>query len=99
MSSPVAKSPYVEYRFPGEVISRAIWLYFHFPLNLRMVEEMLTARGIVVSHEAVRQWALKFGQSTRVRTTETRASYIGFRFFAARCQFSGPSGITAYLCL
>ena len=27
-----------------------------------MVEEMLAARGIVVSHETVRQWALKFGQ-------------------------------------
>jgi putative transposase len=32
-------------------------------LNLRMVEEMLAARGIEVSHETVRQWALKFGQS------------------------------------
>jgi hypothetical protein len=28
-----------------------------------MVEEMLAARGIVVSHEPARQWALKFGQS------------------------------------
>jgi putative transposase len=28
-----------------------------------MVEEMLVARGILVSHETVRQWALKFGQS------------------------------------
>ena len=27
-----------------------------------MVEEMLAARGIVVSHETVRQWARKFGQ-------------------------------------
>jgi putative transposase len=27
-----------------------------------MVEEMLAARGILVSHETVRQWALKFGQ-------------------------------------
>ena len=27
-----------------------------------MVEEMLAARGIEVSHETVRQWALKFGQ-------------------------------------
>ena len=27
-----------------------------------MVEEMLAARGIIVSHESVRQWALKFGQ-------------------------------------
>ena len=27
-----------------------------------MVEEMLAARGILVSHETVRQWARKFGQ-------------------------------------
>src|SRR5215208_5188433 len=60
--TPTAKSPYAGYRFPGEVISHAIWLYFRFPLSLRMVEEMLAARGITVSHETVRQWALKFGQ-------------------------------------
>src|SRR5690349_13888962 len=58
-----AKSPYAGYRFPGEVISHAVWLYFRFPLSLRMVEEMLAARGIEVSHETVRQWARKFGQS------------------------------------
>ena len=58
-----AKSPYAGYRFPGEVISHAVWLYFRFPLSLRMVEEMLAARGIVVSHETVRQWARKFGQA------------------------------------
>ena len=28
-----------------------------------MVEEMLAARGIIVSHESVRQWAMKFGQA------------------------------------
>src|SRR5215208_1149488 len=62
MSSPSAKSPYAGYRFPPEVISHAVWLYFRFPLGLRMVEEMLAARGLIVSHETVRQWALKFGQ-------------------------------------
>src|SRR6186997_2593030 len=56
------KSPYAGYRFPAEVISHAVWLYFRFPLSLRMVEEMLAARGIDVSHETVRQWARKFGQ-------------------------------------
>src|SRR3954447_6667477 len=56
------KSPYAGYRFPGEVISHAVWLYFRFPLSLRMVEEMLAARSIDVSHETVRQWARKFGQ-------------------------------------
>src|SRR3954454_18507441 len=53
---------YAGCRFPPEVISHAVWLYFRFPLSLRMVEEMLAARGIIVSHESVRQWALKFGQ-------------------------------------
>jgi putative transposase len=57
-----AKSPYAGYRFPAEVISHAVWLYFRFPLSLRMVEEMLAARDIVVSHETIRQWALKFDQ-------------------------------------
>ena len=57
------KSPYAGHRFPPEVISHAIWLYFRFPLSLRMVEEMLAARGILVSHETVRQWARKFGQA------------------------------------
>ena len=56
------RSRYAGHRFPPEVISHAIWLYFRFPLSLRMVEEMLAVRGILVSHETVRQWALKFGQ-------------------------------------
>ncbi|MBZ6078038.1 IS6 family transposase [Microvirga puerhi] len=52
---------HARHRFPAGVISCAIWLYFRFPLSLRMVEEMLAARGIEVSHETVRRWALKFG--------------------------------------
>src|ERR671928_360626 len=62
-------NPYTGHRFPPEIISHAVWLYFRFPLSLRMVEEMLAARGIVVSHETVRQWARKFGQSfaTQIR--------------------------------
>ena len=57
-----ARDRYAGHRFPPEIISHAVWLYFRFPLSLRMVEEMLAARGIVVSHETVRQWARKFGQ-------------------------------------
>ena len=56
-------NPYAGHRFPPEVISHAIWLYFRFPLSLRHVDEILAARGITVSHETVRQWGLKFGQS------------------------------------
>jgi len=53
---------YAGYRFLAEIISHAVWLYFRFPLSLRMVDELLATRGIIVSHETVRQWALKFGQ-------------------------------------
>ena len=75
MSSPAANSPHAGCRLPAEVISHAIWLYFRFPLGLRMVVEMLAARGIIVSHETVRQWALKFGQAfaNRIRRRLPRA--------------------------
>ena|ERR1700761_2379311 len=61
MTTPAPPS-YAGYRFPVEVISFAVWLYFRFPLSLRHVDEILAARGIVVSHETIRQWGLKFGQ-------------------------------------
>jgi putative transposase len=58
MSRPIS---YKRHRFPPEIIAHAVWLYFRFPLSLRLVEEMLLERGIVVSYETVRRWALKFG--------------------------------------
>ena len=60
---------YHRHRFPPEVISYAVWLYFRFPLSLRMVEEMLAARGICVTYETVRQWAKKFGQASAASST------------------------------
>src|SRR5438309_8199046 len=63
------RARYAGYRFPAEIICHAVWLYFRFPLGLRMVEELLAARGIIVTHETVRQWARKFGQhfANRIR--------------------------------
>ncbi|MCZ0964530.1 IS6 family transposase [Paracoccus benzoatiresistens] len=52
---------YAGHRYPAAVIAHAVWLYFRFPLSLRKVEEMLAERGIVVSHETIRRWGLKFG--------------------------------------
>ena len=53
---------YAGYRYPAELISYAVWLHFRFPLSLRMVEEMLAARGISVTYETIRRWSLKFGR-------------------------------------
>ena len=52
---------YKRHRFPSQIIAHAVWLYFRFPLSLRLVEEMLLERGIVVSYETIRRWAIKFG--------------------------------------
>lgn len=59
MSSPTIS--YKNHRFPPSIIARAVWLYFRFPLSLRLVEEMLLERGIVVSYETIRRWGRKFG--------------------------------------
>ena len=45
----------------GIVIQQVVWLYFRFALSYRDVEDMLAERGIDVSYETVRRWALKFG--------------------------------------
>ena len=58
----MAAISYKRHRFPPDVIRHAVWLYFRFTLSLRDVEEMLAQRGIEVSYETVRCWALKFGQ-------------------------------------
>ncbi|GGO40177.1 putative transposase [Deinococcus humi] len=42
------------------VIVYALWLYHRFPLSQRDVQELLYERGIVVSHETLRQWNIKF---------------------------------------
>ena len=50
-----AASLYKGFRFPSEIISHAVWLYFRFSLSFRDVEELLAQRGIVVTYETVRQ--------------------------------------------
>jgi transposase-like protein len=53
---------YKNHRFPAEIISHGVWLYFRFCLSYRDVEELLFARGIIVTYEAIRKWCRKFGQ-------------------------------------
>jgi putative transposase len=52
---------YPGYRFPAEIISRAVWLYHVFSLSLRNVELILAERGITVTRESIRKWCRKFG--------------------------------------
>ena len=58
-----ASSWYKGHRYPPEIIAHCVWLYHRFPLSFREVEEMMLARGVVVSYETIRAWCAKFGQA------------------------------------
>jgi hypothetical protein len=53
---------YMNHRFPAEIISRGIWLYYCFCLSYRDVEELLFARGGIVTSEAIPTSCRKLGQ-------------------------------------
>lgn len=55
--------PHHRHRFPAELISHAVWLYYVFSLSLRDVELILAERGVIVSYESIRRWCRKFAQS------------------------------------
>jgi transposase-like protein len=73
MTLPADPARYKNHRFPGEIISHGVWLYYRFPLSYRDVQELLFERGIDVTHEAIRQWCLKFGQDYANQLKRRRA--------------------------
>src|ERR687896_1588136 len=62
MDTPAAPKKHKNHRFPVEIISHAVWLYFRFCLSFCAVEELLLERGVTVTYEAIRKWCRKFGQ-------------------------------------
>ena len=71
---------YKGYRYPIEVIGHAVGLYHRFALSWRDVEELMLARGVVVSYETIRSWCAKFGpdyaaqELRRISCVEIRVS-------------------------
>src|SRR5438445_6420061 len=57
-----ASEALLQCRFPAEIISHGVWLYYRFCLSYRDVEELLFTRGVLVTYEAIRKWCRKFGQ-------------------------------------
>lgn len=57
-----AAPSYKRHRYLVEIIAHTIRLYFRFFLRFRDVAELVAARGVTLSYETVRRWALKFGQ-------------------------------------
>ncbi len=75
-----SRNMYKRYRFPAEIIQYAVWVYYHFNLSHRDVEDLLAERGVVVSHESIRLWCNKFGAKYAARLRKRHQGY-GDTFF------------------
>src|SRR5210317_2188769 len=71
---------YRRHRFPPDIISYAVWLYYRFNLSHRDIEDLLAKRGIIVSREAIRLWCIKFGAIYTRRLKRKHRGY-GDTFF------------------
>src|SRR5215475_5746246 len=96
MAVPATSEGYKNHRFPGEILSHGVWLYYRFSLSSRDVEEMMLVRGIVVTHEAIRQWCLKFWPGVRESAQTAEAS--SQRYMAPGCSvFDHPGAVSLSL--
>ena len=66
---------YKRHRFPPDIISYAVWLYFRFNLSHRDIEDLLAQRGITVSYESIRLWCIKFGHRYARRLKRRHQGY------------------------
>ena len=66
---------YKHHRFPPDIISYAVWLYFRFNLSHRYIEDLLAQRGIIVSYESIRLWCIKFGRNNARRLKRRHQGY------------------------
>ena len=71
---------YKRHRFPPDIISYAVWLYYRFNLSHRDIEDLLAERGIIVSRESIRLWSIKFGAIYTRRLKRKHGDY-GDTFF------------------
>ena len=66
---------YRRHRFPPDIISYAVWLYYRFNLSHRDIEDLFAERGITVSREAIRIWCIKFGAIYTSRLKRSNGRY------------------------
>jgi putative transposase len=52
-------SIYKGYRYPREIISHAVWIYYQLNASLRDTAQALKYRGLDISHETIRAWVYK----------------------------------------
>lgn len=61
MNIPIDLPPLTGFRYPREIIAFAVWAYHRLALSTADVEDLLAARGVIVSREAIRLWVNRLG--------------------------------------
>jgi putative transposase len=72
-----------------------VWLYHHFFLSFRNVEDLLAQCGEIVSYETVRQWSLKFG-AVYAKRIRRRRGRLGDTWYLDE-MFVAIGGVRHYL--
>ena len=62
MNIPIDMPRLKGFRYPREIIAYAVWAYHRLALSTADAEDLLAARGVIVSREAIRLWINHFGQ-------------------------------------
>jgi putative transposase len=91
----VRANPYRGYRFPKEIISQCVWLYFNFAVSLREVELMMAYRGVQLSYETIRRWCDTFGAGYAAKLKRRRPK-LGDKWFLDEV-FLKINGVQHYL--
>jgi putative transposase len=70
------KDPFRYFNSSPEVIRLVVMMYVKYPLSLRNVEDLLSERGIDISHETVRFWWNRFGPMFAAEIRKTRMAQM-----------------------
>ena len=79
------------YRFPADIIQRAVWMYLRFTLSYRDVEELLAERGVVVTYESIRRFSVRPVTVKRFLAVLHHASTVPRALASLRNRRTGPS--------
>src|ERR1019366_1252179 len=91
MTQPHFGDPFRYFNSSPEIIRLAVMMYVKYPLSLRNVEDLLSERGIEISHETVRFWWNRFGPIFAAEIRKKRVAHL--RGYPRAVQFSCKLGI------
>ena len=69
-------NPFRYFNSSPEIIRLAVMMYVKYPLLLRNVEDLLSERGIDISHETIRFWWNRFGPMFAAEIRKKRVAHL-----------------------